>query len=371
MKIKNKKNKRIKICDIEDLDKNLIKEGYNIKVSDYENFKDFFIGNFNINDKLFNEIYKVISEKNITYKVNDISDFIVYINNVLIFEEEHKILCKKIGNIKILNINRVEYDRIPSAQDDVEHILKIIEKTKKDVSRKINKEGKIKLEELEKEIDEDYIYSKDIELLKKMITFNNKNIYEEYDEINKIKSIFIKIPKEITFDYVTAQKGSVEYHEHIKSYISRMRRLIKNIDKYLIKEDENDIFKINQSSTIQDSVNMAVAIFNGKEFRAISGKNDIKNSCLLIPQGKEKFESCKVNKLGKLGIGYNRVNDSEKKIIEEINNLIELGNIQDKGELILYSKWEPCPSCYYVISQFTKKYPNINLKVRYNKRYGE
>ena len=53
-----------------------------------------------------------------------------------------------------------------------------------------------------------------------------------------------------------------------------------------------------------------------------------------------------------MGIGYNRVNDSEKKIIEEINNLIDLGKIPSEGELVLYSKWEPCPSCYYVISQF-------------------
>lgn len=230
---------------------------------------------------------------------------------------------------------------------------------------------KFRLEELEREINKDYIYSKDIELLKKMILFNNKNIYEEYDEFNQTKSVFIEMPKKISFDYVMAQKGSVEYHQHINSYIPRMRRLIKNMDRYLIKEEENGIFKINQSSTIQDSVNIAIAIFNGREFRAVSGKNDIKNSCLLIPPGKEKFESCKVNKVGKLGIGYNRVNDSEKKIIEEINNLIGLGKIPSEGELVLYSKWEPCPSCYYVISQFIKKYPNINFKIMYNKEYGD
>ena len=126
MKVKNNKNKRVKICDIRDLNKALNKEGYNIKISDYEDFKEFFVKNFNITDKLFNEIYKVINEKIITYKVNDVNDFIMYINNSMIFEEEHKILCEKISNIKVLNINRVEYDRTPSAQDDVEHILKII-----------------------------------------------------------------------------------------------------------------------------------------------------------------------------------------------------------------------------------------------------
>ena len=74
-------------------------------------------------------------------------------------------------------------DRTPSAQDDVEHILKNNKEKTKNIYQKINKEGKFRLEELEREINKDYIYSKDIELLKKMILFNNKNIYEEYDGV--------------------------------------------------------------------------------------------------------------------------------------------------------------------------------------------
>ena len=49
-------------------------------------------------------------------------------------------------------------------------------------------------------------------------------------------------------------------------------RLIKNLDKYII-EEEKGTFKINQSIAIQDSVNMAVALFNDMEFRAVSGKD--------------------------------------------------------------------------------------------------
>ena len=176
--------------------------------------------------------------------------------------------------------------------------------------------------------------------------------------------------KKLGFAYVKAEKGTVEYHQHIKSYIPRMKRLIKNLDKYII-EEEKGTFKINQSIAIQDSVNMAVALFNDMEFRAVSGKNDIENSCTLIPLGQDYFKSCKVNKLGKLGIGYNRVNDSEKKIIEEIHKLITKGKLKAEGDFTLYSKWEPCPSCYYVISQFIEKYPKINLKVMYYKEYGE
>lgn len=85
---------------------------------------------------------------------------------------------------------------------------------------------------------------------------------------------------------------------------------------------------------------------------------------------KAKFESNKVNKRGKLGIGYNRVNDSEKKIFEHIHKLIEEKKIKDNGELVLYSKWEPCPSCYYVIHQFCEIHPDVDVKVKYINTYG-
>ncbi|MBM6839764.1 hypothetical protein H9X77_16505, partial [Clostridium saudiense] len=108
-----------------------------------------------------------------------------------------------------------------------------------------------------------------------------------------------------------------------------------------------------------------------KEFKAISGKNNVRGYCIAPNLGEAAFEACKVNKLGKIGIGYKRVNDSEKKILEEIHRQIESKVLKDEGELILYSKWQPCPSCYYVISQFCNMYPNIKLKVKYHKKYGE
>lgn len=369
-KIKSIKKDRIKISSIKDFNKMLQKEDYNVGLLSEIEFKKEIINDFNINNKIYEEIYKILDKGNITYKVRGVKEFIDYIECEIIFEDEHNRLCRKISEVKTLIIDRVEYERILTTQDDVEDILKIIEETKKSVSGKINEEGKVKLESLEDEINRDYIYAKDIELLKRMILFNNKNVKEEYDEKSQTKTLFIDIPKNIGFDYIKAEKGSVEYYQHIKSYIPRMKRLIKNLDKYII-EYSNSTYKINQSTAIQDSVNMAIVIYNGKEFRAVSGKNDIENSCTLIPQGQEYFKSCKVNKLGKLGIGYNRINDSEKKILEKIHKLIENGSLHDEGELILYSKWEPCPSCYYVINQFIKKYPKIKLKIMYYKEYGE
>ena len=368
-KVKSIKKDRIKIRTMKDFNKALQTENYNFNVLTEEEFKEKIINELNVNNKICEEMYRTLKKGNITYKVNGIIDFIDYIESIIIFEDEHSKLCEKISKIKTLIIDRVEYERILTTQDDVDHILKIIEETKKSISIKINEEGKVKLESLEDEIDRDYVYAKDIELLKRMIICNNKNIKEEYDENSQTKTLFIEIPQNIDFDYIKSEKGTVEYYKHIKTYIPRMKRLIKNLDKYIIKY--NNTYKINQSTAIQDSVNMAIAIYGGKKFRAVSGKNDIENSCTLIPLGKEYFKSCKVNKLGKLGIGYNRINDSEKKILEKIHKLINDGSLSDEGELILYSKWEPCPSCYYVISQFIKKYPKIDLKVMYYKEYGE
>ena len=371
MNNKKTSKKRIKIRDIEDLKKALLEKNIILQSYNELNLKEIFLKDFNIDTNVFNNIYCSIKEGLITYKVEDINDFIDYIKNIIIFEDEHKKLCEKLNKIKILKIDRVEYDRIPSIQDDVEHILKIVDYIKEAISAEIDDEGKLKLNSLEDEVDRDYVYAKDIELLKKIIIYNNNNIKEEYDESSQTKTLLIEVPNNINFDYIKAEKGSVEYYQHIKSYIPRMKRLIRNIDKYIEVEEINGVFKINQSTAIQDSVNMAIAVFNNQEFRAVSGKNDIKNSCKLVSLEEAVFESCKVNKLGKLGIGYNRVNDSEKKIFEYINKKIEDKELNPEGNLTLYTKWQPCPSCYYVISQFINKYPKIDIKVKYYKEYGE
>ena len=371
MNNKKTSKKRIKIRDIEDLKKALLEKNIILQSYNELNLKEIFLKDFNIDTNVFNKIYCSIKEGLITYKVEDINDFIDYIKNIIIFEDEHKKLCEKLNKIKILKIDRVEYDRIPSIQDDVEHILKIVDYIKEAISAEIDDEGKLKLNSLEDEVDRGYVYAKDIELLKKIIIYNNNNIKEEYDESSQTKTLLIEVPNNINFDYIKAENGSVEYYQHIKSYIPRMKRLIRNIDKYIEVEEINGVFKINQSTAIQDSVNMAIAVFNNQEFRAVSGKNDIKNSCKLVSLEEAVFESCKVNKLGKLGIGYNRVNDSEKKIFEYINKKIEDKELNPEGNLTLYTKWQPCPSCYYVISQFINKYPKIDIKVKYYKEYGE
>lgn len=357
-RLKRVKKQRIKISNINEFNE--------------EKFKEGLIKTFEVDSNIIDMIYKCISNGDITYRANDIRSFIDYIEKIISFEDEHSKLCKKISKVKKLNIHRVEYDRVMSLQDNVENILKDIEEIKSRISRNISEEEESKLESLEKEIGKDYLYTKDIELLKKMVLTRKDGVKEKYNEDDKIKTISIEIPDNIDYNYITAKKGSVEYHKYLSNNIPRMQRLIKNLDKYMIYDErEKDTFNINQSGAVQDTVNIAVATYDNKEFKAISGSNNIIDYCIAPTVEEAEFESCKVNKLGKLGIGYKRVNDSEKKILEEIHKQIESKELKDKGNLILYSKWEPCPSCYFVISQFCKKYPNIKVQVKYSKKYGE
>jgi len=372
MTLNKRKKEKIKINNLNEFKDALKTEGYKINEFDEEKFKEEITKIFEVDNSVIEKLYICVKDTDITYKANDIRDFIDYIEKMILFENEHNKLCEKISEVKKLNIDRIEYERELKVQDNVDDIINAIEEIKSHISGIISEEEKAKLENLEKELDKDYLYAKDIELLKKMVLIRKEGVKEKYNVKTKTKTISIEIPKQITYQYIPAKKGTVEYHQHLSNNIPRMQRLIKNLNKYMkAQEKEKTTFKIDQSKALQDSINIAVAIYDNKEFKAISGSNNITNYCTAPPQDKVVFKSSKVNKLGKLGIGYDRVNDSEKKIFEEIHKQIESKVLKNEGNLILYSKWQPCPSCYFVISQFCKKHPNIKVQVKYNKKYGE
>lgn len=367
-----RKKERIKISNLADFKNALIKEEYLTNEFAEENLKKEVQKIFGLSNSAIDNLYKRLQQEDIKYRANNVAEFIDYMEKIMVFEDEQNRLCEKISSIKILEIDRVEYDRIMSVQDNVEEILKDIAGLSDSIAVRMNEEEKINLENLEKEIDEGYVYAKDIELLKKMVVTKEAELEEKYNEDTKTRTIKIKIPQEINSEYIKAKKGSVEYYEHLTNNIPRMQRLINNLNRYIeIDEDEKDKVRINQSETLQDSINIAVAVFDGLKFKAISGSDEIENYCMAPAREKAVFKSSKVNKLGKLGIGYDRVNDSEKKIFEAIHQKIQAKEVKDHGKLTLYSKWEPCQSCYFVISQFIKRYPEIDVQVKYLKRYGE
>lgn len=370
--IRNKRKKeRIKINNLDEFKNALEREGYFINEFHDETFKERIKETFSIDSKVVERLYSSIKENDITYKVSNVNEFIEYIENIIVFENEHEKLWEKVSNIDKLHIDRIEYERIPSEQDDVDQIKRDIEKIKGKVAGVINNNEQARLHTLEKQLDNDYLYAKDIELLKKMLISGNKSKDEMYNVETKIKTITLDIPAEIGYGYIKSEEGSVEYYQHLTKTIPRIKRLIRNINKYMeVDEKEKTTFKIDQSKALQDSINIAVALYDEKEFKAISGSNEIKDYCAAPQKGHAVFKSSKVNKLGKLGIGYDRVNDSEKKILEEIHRQIEEKVLRDNGTLVLYTKWEPCPSCYSVISQFCKKYPQIRVEVKFGEKYG-
>lgn len=348
------KRQRIKISNYDDFNSSLKKEGY--KLEDLDLRKD-----------VLSYINESFLENNITYKVSGIKDFINYIEELITFEKLHNSVCEMLRKIKVLEIKRLEYERERGLCDDVSDIIPQIIMVKNNITETINTEDIKNLEILEKEIECSHIYSRDIELLKRIV-INDNNVSEEYNKETKIKIITIEVPSQINKGYIKAKKGSVEYHMNLKNSIARMKRLIRNLNNYMIID--NDKYIINQSNTLQDSINIAEAFFNGSSFKAVSGSNEIEDYNYLKSPIKPFFKSMKVNKLGKLGTGYNRVNDSEKKILEEIHREIENGELQNKGTILMYTKWESCPSCCYVISQFLKVHPLINIEIKYIKKYG-
>lgn len=366
---KKRKRNRIKIKTLKDFSNALEKEGCKINIQNPEVFIQELSKNLKINIILCKEIYKTLQGEDNTYKVDDVENFISYIENIMLFDEACKNLHAKISEIKKLIIHRVEYDREPRVQEDVTELLQIVEKISKEVSFEISREDYLRLESLNEKINKEYLYSKDVELLKKMVIKDN-NVTETYNEDSKVKTLIIDMPNGIDFSYVKPEKGSVEYYDFLCNSLSRIGRLVNNLDKYIV-DVGNGGFEINQSDVLQDSINVAMAVYRGKEFKAISGKSNIEDYCCTLKEEEAVFESSKVNKLGKLGIGYKRVNDSEKKILERIHREIEEHILEDSGELILYSQWKPCPSCYYVIHQFCERYPKIKFQVRYAKEYGE
>ncbi|NFN50075.1 hypothetical protein FDB52_16440, partial [Clostridium botulinum] len=223
---KTKRN-RIKINNLDEFKDALKKEGYEINEFDEEKFKEDLVKIFQVDSSVIEVLHTYINNPEITYKVYDTSDLIDYIKKMILFKNEHNRLCEKISSIKKLDIDRVEYERELSLQDNVEDIIKAIEEIKNDISGIISRDGMARLENLEREINKEYLYAKDIELLKKMVIIENENVKEEYNIESKIKTISIEIPKKINYEHIVAKKGSVEYHDYLSSNITRMQRLIK------------------------------------------------------------------------------------------------------------------------------------------------
>ena len=147
---KNKKKQRLNINSLNDFNKALIDEGYE-EISFEENkFKEDIIKTFKLENSVIDSMYKYLNNSEVTYRADNIKNFIEYMENIKLFNDEHNSLIEEIKNINKLNIDRVEYERVISTQDDVNHMINDIEKIKKSVSKKVNSNALSILEDIEK-----------------------------------------------------------------------------------------------------------------------------------------------------------------------------------------------------------------------------
>ncbi|MDE7061912.1 MAG: hypothetical protein K2O73_01540 [Lachnospiraceae bacterium] len=96
------------------------------------------------------------------------------------------------------------------------------------------------------------------------------------------------------------------------------------------------------------------------------GKNGIKNSMdgwvSSVENAAYSNEVLKINSDNEIDAinGYLRNNDTEYKIIEQYNQILE-GDYEVKGKITIVSEREICPGCDNVIKAFSKDYSNIEI----------
>lgn len=85
------------------------------------------------------------------------------------------------------------------------------------------------------------------------------------------------------------------------------------------------------------------------------------------PQEKhQNFTWIHTNRKREINTGNPRDEDTEFKLLNWLSNKI---NPTDRGEIHLYTYYEPCLSCDYVIIQFTRRYPKIKLFIYFSEEY--
>ena len=148
MTSKNKKKQRLKITNLNDLKQALLQEGYTEIDFEENKFKDIISKNFKVENSVIDMMYETLNKNEVTYRADNVKNFIEYMENIYLFQNEHNNLIEKIKDISKLNIDRVEYERIITTQDNVNHMINDIERIKKEVAMKINEKDIYRIEDI-------------------------------------------------------------------------------------------------------------------------------------------------------------------------------------------------------------------------------
>lgn len=92
---------------------------------------------------------------------------------------------------------------------------------------------------------------------------------------------------------------------------------------------------------------------------------------LIVNEDKNyEFNNINVNEYRSIGLGHERHNDSEAKILEYINLFVKEKEIEE-FTVHLFSQLEPCLSCDYIIIKFLERFPKSNMYLYYQYAYNK
>ncbi|UYY94324.1 hypothetical protein OIU11_01965 [Bacillus cereus] len=99
---------------------------------------------------------------------------------------------------------------------------------------------------------------------------------------------------------------------------------------------------------------------------------DFHDKMIVIEKKKEDFgyNHLNVDDYRSIGIGHERHNDVEAKILEYITDFVEKKSISE-FTVHLFTQLEPCLSCDYVIIKFTERFPKSNMYLYYEEAYNK
>ena len=99
MTSKNKKKQRLKITNLNDLKQALLQEGYTEIDFEENTFKDSISKNFKVENSVIDMMYETLNKNEVTYRADNVKNFIEYMENIYLFQNEHNKLIEKIKDI--------------------------------------------------------------------------------------------------------------------------------------------------------------------------------------------------------------------------------------------------------------------------------
>ena len=280
---------------------NIMNDKYNIKISDLENK---LIRTFNENKYMKNEIDELKKTNKILF--NNIIKLKEKINNI------HKSNNNKNQDLneRFIEKEKMEKNEEIKRNDEILKLIKDIQEIKKMLYDLKNKKINLRLESLEKNINQFIINKNEKESQKNCLENLNKNIYNIYakekenSKINEIKQC-------------QENSKNKESEQNKQSNLKQKYKLLKLKNKYY-----SNNYKTNISLTPEKSLNKFQHKTNLDNFGVFNDKNKMKNIFPPIKMSKEK---------------QNQIINTQKDFYIKKENLINKEKQENRNEIMRHT----------------------------------